>query len=45
MRKKGITANSEDGKYEFKSLFKHIYTGSFSQFFGQQFVPHCWPNN
>ena len=32
-------------KMSFQSLFKHIYTGTFSQFVGQQFVPHCWPYN
>ena len=31
-------------KMGFQSPFKHIYTGTFSQFVGQQFVPHCWPN-
>ena len=41
----GITVNSEDGKDEFQSLFKYIYTGTFSQFVGQQFVPQRWPNN
>ena len=45
MREKGITVNSEDGKMSFQSLFKHIYTGTLSQFVGQQFIPHCWPNN
>ena len=43
--KKGITVNNEDENMSFQSLFKHIYTGTFSQFVGQQFVSHSWPNN
>ena len=33
------------GIMRFQSLFKHINTGTFSQFVGQQFVPHYLPNN
>ena len=41
--KKLVIAKME--QMSFQSLFKHIYTGTFSQFVGQQFVPHCWSNN
>ena len=39
--KKGRLLILKMEKMGFQSLFKHIYTGTFSQFAGHQFVPHC----